>query len=96
MRTTIGTITLALALAAGTLFAEDAGFSVEPGSDVRSVIASQTGRTVTLRLHAGEDISGKVKLVGNQLVHLTQLTGRDFYDAAIRLDAVDAVIARAR
>ncbi|HZP41529.1 MAG TPA: hypothetical protein VFD84_08440 [Candidatus Binatia bacterium] len=60
------------------------------------MLASQTGKTVTLRLHGGEEIGGKVKLVGNALVHPTQVTGRDFYDAALRADAVEAVIVRAR
>lgn len=96
MSTKVWTIALAAALVAGAVLAEEASFSVEPGSDVRSVLASQAGKTVTLRLRAGEEIGGKVQLVGNQLVHLSQVTGRDFYDAAVRLDAIDAVIARAR
>ncbi len=96
MRTMLRTVVLTLVLAAGTAAAEEAGFTVEPGASVRDVLAKQTGQSVTLRLKGGEEIGGKVKLVGNELVHLTQLTGRDFYDAAVRLDAVEAVIVRAR
>ncbi|MBI4000751.1 MAG: hypothetical protein HY348_03095 [Nitrospira defluvii] len=49
-----------------------------------------------MKLRSGQDLDGKVLKVGSNGVHLAELTGLEFYDAVIRLDAIEAVIVRAR
>jgi hypothetical protein len=51
---------------------------------------------VELRMKSGEKLGGKIEKVGAKLVHLSQLTGAEFYDAAVDLDAISAVVVRAR
>jgi hypothetical protein len=86
---------LALGLVASGVCAEEA-FSVARGENVRDVLTRQIGKSVTLRLRAGEELGGKVQAVGEHVVHLAQLSGRDFYDAVVRVDSIDAVMVRAR
>lgn len=84
----LGTVALASA--------QEKGIKIEGGDTVKSVLERHPGKTVTVRLHGGEELSGKVTKVGDEVVHLAELTGRDFYDAIVPLDHIDAVILRAR
>ena len=49
-------------------------------------------RPVTLQLTSGQEISGTVTKVGDHVVHLSRIAGRDFYDAVVVLDRVNAVL----
>ncbi|HEX4665245.1 MAG TPA: hypothetical protein VH207_01490 [Chthoniobacterales bacterium] len=63
---------------------------------VRSVLERQVGKTVELRLKSGEKIAGKLEKVTDSMALLAQLTEADFYDAAVDLDSVAAIVWRAR
>ena len=73
-----------------------AGLQVDAGDKLRDVLSRQQGKTVKVRLAGGEELEGKVALVGKDVVHLSGLTGREFFDAVVDLDRVQAVIVRAR
>ena len=69
----------------------------EESDGVASLLKRLEGRVVKVRLAgSGEEISGKVQKVGKDLVHLSDLGGREFYDALIRIDQVSAVVVQAR
>jgi hypothetical protein len=55
-----------------------------------------TGKNVVLHLRSGKALEGYVKSIGNEFVHLEKLAGKDFYDALIRLDDINAIEARFR
>jgi hypothetical protein len=76
-------------------FAEE-GFSVKPGQSTKGVLDKQNGATVTVQLKSGKELTGKVALVGERVLHLSNLSGRDFYDAVIELSEIEAVIVKAR
>jgi hypothetical protein len=76
--------------------AEEAKFEVRAASSMRDVLAEQTGKRVAIRLAAGEEIEGTVVMVGLSLVHLTKLSGKEFYDAVIRIDNIAGVRLRVR
>jgi hypothetical protein len=61
---------------------------------VRAALEASLSRQATLLLASGQEISGTVTRVGERVVYLTKLTGRDYYDAAVLIDRVDAVILR--
>ncbi len=52
--------------------------------------------TVALHLRSGTILTGQVGSVGDHHVVLTQLTGKEFYDAQILIEDISAVEARAR
>ena len=60
------------------------------------LLQKQVGKRVTVRLQAGEEITGTVRMVGEHVVHLSDLAGRDFYDAVVALDDISAMIVRVR
>ncbi len=63
---------------------------------VRSLLMRQVGKSVELRMRSGEKIAGKLETVGDKLLQLSQLAGAEFYDAAIEIDSISAVVVRAK
>jgi hypothetical protein len=63
---------------------------------IAGVLKERNGKTVTVVLSGGTEITGKVENVGNNTLRLSQLSGKDYFDAVIDLDDVSAVIFRAR
>ncbi len=78
------------------LFAQEAKFELNKGFGMKQILAGYEGKRIAVRLESGEELEGTLVTVGDQLVHLAKLSKRDFYDAVIRLDKINAVIFRAR
>lgn len=88
-------IAFLLALACSDLFAQGK-IELQPSDTIISILQRNTGQTVELRMKSGEKIGGKVEKVGEKLVHLSQLTGAEFFDAAVDTAHVAAVIVRTK
>ena len=88
-------IAAVLALACSDLFAQSK-IDLQANDTILSILQKNTGQTVELRMKSGEKIGGKVEKVGDKLVHLSQLTGAEFFDAAVDMSDVAAVIVRAK
>jgi len=54
------------------------------------------GREVTIWMTSGQTMTGIVKVVQNDHVHLERLNQKEYYDALIRLDRIIAIEVRAR
>ncbi len=84
----LATVTLtASALAQGKVDFQDA-------DTVKSVLGRQVGQKVELRLNSGEKIAGKVEKVGDKTVHISAVTGQEFFDAVVVLEEVSAILVR--
>ncbi len=70
--------------------------AVGPSDTVVKVLAAQAGKRVTLKLGPGDEITGVVKLVTPDVVHLSEIAGREFFDAVIDTKHVVAVIVRVK
>jgi len=86
-------IAFVFAFACGGLFAQGK-IDLQSGDTVLGILQKNVGQVVELRMKSGEKIGGKVEKVGDKLVHLTQLTGAEFYDAAVDAADVAAVVVR--
>ena len=69
---------------------------LKPDDSVASILRRNSGQVVELRMVSGEKITGKVEKVGENLVHLVQLTGQEFFEAAVDLESVSAVVVRTK
>ena len=83
------------ALACGDLFAQGK-VDLQPSDTILGILQKNVGQTVELRMKSGEKIGGKIEKVGDKLVHLSQLTGAEFFDAAVDAADVSAVIVRTK
>lgn len=78
------------------LGAEEQHYELRSSATVKDVLMEQTGKHVIVRLEDGESVEGTVGRVGESVVHITKLSGRDFYDAVVRIDRISAVIFKVR
>ena len=73
-----------------------APLAVNKSDTVSGILAAQKGNRVTIRLQSGEELSGKVVTVGDHVLQLGELAGKEFFDAVIPMDGITAVIIRVR
>lgn len=76
--------------------AEEAKFELSSSASIRDILVMYAGKRVALRLQSGEEIEGTVTTVGNFLVHVSKLAGKEFFDAVIRIDRISVVRMRMR
>lgn len=69
---------------------------ISGGDSLARVLALQKGGTVTVQLNSGQEITGKVKNVTEDLAQLTELNGKEYFDAVIVIDEIAAVVVRTK
>ena len=99
-KTALGVVLAAamgLALPAFSARAEEPKYELKSaGATIRDVLQENFGKRVIVRLESGESLEGAVLKVGDTVVHLARITGRDFYDAVVRIDRISAVLFKVR
>jgi hypothetical protein len=95
-------IFFAMALIAGLLMASP-GITIaqdkpsfNPSMSLKDNLASAVGKRVSLMISAGESVEGTIEKVGDHFVLISKLSGKEFFDALVRIDEVKAVVFRAR
>jgi hypothetical protein len=79
----------------GIVTAQDKpGFN--PSISLKDNLAANVGKRVSLMISTGESVEGTIEKVGDHFVLISKLSGKDFYDAVVRIDEVKAVVFRAR
>lgn len=87
-------ITIALCLAMAQASAQVV--TVTPKDTVQTVVGAQKGKRVTLRLRSGQELTGLVRDFTDKVVVLGELAGREFFDAVVPIESIEAVIIRTR
>ena len=67
---------------------------LQPNATVLSILQGSAGKTVELRLNSGEKIGGKIQQVTDNVVHLSNLTGAEYFDGFINTKEISAVVIR--
>jgi hypothetical protein len=67
---------------------------LQPNATVLSILQGSTGKTVELHLRSGEKMGGKVAQVTDNIVHLSSLSGAEYFDAFVDVKDVSAVVVR--
>lgn len=88
-------VIILLAFACTSAFAQGK-IDLQTSDTVLGILQKNVGQVVELRLKSGEKIAGKIEKVGDKLVHLSALTGAEFYDAAVDTADVSAVVVRTK
>lgn len=76
--------------------ASSAELNVKSGDNIQMVLEGYKGKRVTVRMQGNDELTGKVKMITKELLHLGELTGRDYFDAVIELNRISAVIIRVK
>ena len=72
------------------------GIAYNVDSSLSDNLKSLTGKKVYVTLDSGKTFAGTVKEVGNHLMHMEKLDGKEFFDALIRIENISAVDTRFR
>ena len=75
-------------------FAQDKA-SLQPNATVVSLLQGSAGKSVELHLRSGEKMGGKIAQVTDNIVHLSNLTGAEYFDAFLDVKDISAVVVRA-
>ena len=95
MRTLASIALLGLMLAAAQVgLAQE--LRVGANDTVQTVLAAQKGKRVTVRVRSGQELTGTVRDVSGRLVHIGAVSGREFFDAVVPLESIDAVLVRTK
>ena len=70
--------------------------TVAPTDTIQSIVSAQKGTRVTLRMRSGQELTGTLRQSTDRLVVIGELTGREFFDAVVPIDAIEAVIVRTK
>jgi len=68
--------------------------ALQPNATVIGILQGSTGKSVELHLRSGEKMGGKVAQVTDNMVHLSNLTGAEYFDAFIDVKDVSAIVVR--
>jgi hypothetical protein len=72
------------------------GVNFDTGASLADNIKAFVGKDLFVHLRSGKTVQGYIKSVGNGLLHMEKLAGRDFYDALIRIEDISAIEAKFR
>lgn len=78
------------------LLASDNAINISKQETLKTLLVKLSGKNVTLKLESGQELTGQLNSVGQHLVELNTLQGREFFNAIIMLDGIDGVIIRNR
>ena len=67
------------------------GAKFDTVSSIKDNLKAHIGKDVVIHVRSGKSFQGQVKAIGDHLIHLEKIAGRDFYDALIRLEDVTTV-----
>jgi len=87
--------TLLLPLHAGAVDKKDKHL-INPNDNIKTILEKEIDLPVKLRLKSGAELSGTVARVGNGVVQVAEIGGREFYDAVVNIDDISAVLFKVR
>ena len=67
------------------------GVSYNVNASLADNLKSFIGKKIYVTLDSGKTFAGFVKEVGNHLMHLEKLDGKDFFDALLRIENISAI-----
>ncbi|MBZ5565343.1 MAG: hypothetical protein LAP13_23340 [Acidobacteriia bacterium] len=63
---------------------------------MKEILKRHEGKQVRIHLKTGSELEGNLTEVGDEVLHLTELSGMEYYDAIVRIASISAVILRAK
>jgi hypothetical protein len=81
------------AVTCSNLLAEEKA-ALQPNGTVASLLQGSVGKSVELHLRSGEKMGGKIVQVTGNVVHLSNLSGAEYFDAFVDVKDISAVVVR--
>jgi len=84
-------VTIITSVVCASSFAQDKT-ALQSNASVAGILQGSTGKSVELHLRSGEKMGGKLAQVTDSVVHLSNLTGAEYFDAFVDMKDVSAVV----
>jgi hypothetical protein len=92
-----GVLAVVFSLSApNNVMAEEKKIEINTSFTIKQILGSFAGQRVALKTDAGDTIEGTVTSVGDHVVHITKLSGKDYYDAVVVIDRISSAVFRAK
>jgi len=96
MKTLLTSLTLCAAMLGSAAMADES-YTLKPDAKMVAVLKDLSGKRVTLHLRGGGvELTGKLTVVGDNTLQLSQLANKEFFDAIVAIDTIAAVEVRNR
>ena len=92
----VAIVAMATLATAGNTAAEEKKAGINTSYGMKQILGSFTGQRVMLKTDSGEALEGTVTSVGDHMVHISRLSGKDYYDAVVVIDRITSVVFRAK
>jgi hypothetical protein len=66
--------------------------ALQPNATVVSLLQGSAGKSVELHLRSGDKMGGKIAQVTDNVVHLSNLTGAEYFNALVDVKDISAVV----
>jgi hypothetical protein len=76
--------------------AQSIKLEISGADDIRATLDKIENKPVTVILNSDKELTGRVYNVTDKLVHLTDLQGKEFFDAIIKIDSIQAIVIKAK
>ena len=70
--------------------------TISPNDTTQSVLAGQKSKRVTVRLKSGQELTGTMRDANGKVAVIAAIGGREFFDAVVPLEAIEAVLIRTK
>ncbi len=90
----LATLSMVAQAAQSVVAVEGVNFNVK--ASMKDNLSSFVGKRVSITINSGKSFSGTIKEVGDHLVHLEKLEGKEYFDALISVDNISAIDSRFR
>jgi hypothetical protein len=95
-RVLMGLVVAILLLTSQSILCAQDKIELQPPAGIREILTEFTGKRVSVTLDSGAELGGIITKVGDHLVHISRLTGKEYFDALIRIDKISSVTIRTR
>jgi hypothetical protein len=86
-------VVILTAVIGASSFAQDKA-SLQSNATIVTLLQGSAGKSVELHLRSGEKMGGKVAQVTDNIVHLSNLTGAEYFEAFVDVKDISAVVVR--
>lgn len=87
---------MALLAITNTAYCDEAKLTVKATDTTKTVLEKQLNKSITVSLANGKEYTGKLISVGDQMIHIDNLRGMEYFDAIITLEDVQSVVIRTK
>lgn len=70
--------------------------NIKDGDTIKSILVKQVGKRVSITMKSGQELSGVLASVTDEVSHISELTGKEFYDAVVSTDRIETIIIRTK